>query len=132
MVFDSLLWVHLLLIAANVAGLIICIIRASNHSDDNPPRQNEYLFIRLGWPPLLWLVFSFICAGPICYAMFPPSMPAREEALDRDPTTGVAYPKVAPRRLKWSWNTFGYEYYFTFTVSYTIGAWIAAEILGSP
>jgi hypothetical protein len=127
MVLDNLLWIHLLLIVANIAGVILCILRAQSHSEDNPPSQTEYLFVRVGWPPLLWFVFIFVCAGPIYYAGFPPSMPAREEMLDRDPPTGVAYPKPSTRKLNWSWNTVGYEYYFTITVLYTVGMWIAAR-----
>ena len=128
MIFENLLWIHIVLIAANITGILLCILRARNHSDDaNPPSRSEYLFVRLGWPPLLWFIFSFVCAGPLCYVLFPPCMPAREETLDRNLATGVAYPKPAAKRLKWSWNSVGYEYYFTVAVLYNIGMWMAAR-----
>lgn len=128
MIVDNVLWMHLVLIAANITGVILCILRACYPSvDNNPLSRSEYLFVRLGWPPLLWFVFTLICAGPVSYAIFPPLMPAREEMLDRDLMTGIAYPKLAARRLKWSWNTVGYEYYFTIAVLYTVAMWVAAR-----
>ncbi|CEJ62409.1 hypothetical protein PMG11_10909 [Penicillium brasilianum] len=44
------------------------------------------------WPPA---VFLFICTSlwtPISYAIDPPTMPDREELLDRDSKTGIAHP----------------------------------------
>lgn len=112
---------------ANVAGAVLCITRAQNRFKGDPQARNEYMLVRLGWPPLLWLVFTLVCAGPIYYAIFPPSMPAREETLDRDPLTNVAYPKPTARKLKWTWTTLGYEYYYTVVVAYTVGILLGSE-----
>ena len=130
MIIDNQLWIHILLIFANIAGAALCLIRAHCRFHDDPRDRAEYIFIRLGWPPLLWFVFIFVCAGPVYYAIIPPNMPAREETLDRDPLTRIAYPKSAAKKLKWTWGTVGYEYYFTIAVLYTVGTWLAAR--GSP
>lgn len=34
------------------------------------------------------------------YAICPPTVPDREELLDRDPKTGIAYPKESSKRLQ--------------------------------
>jgi hypothetical protein len=56
-------------------------------------------------------------------------MPGREETVDGNPVTGVAFPKFAARRLKRSWKTVGCESFFIIAVLYTVGIWIAARSL---
>lgn len=51
------------------------------------------------WPPA---VFLFICTSlwtPISYAIDPPSMPDREELLDRDQKTGIAHPTRKSKKI---------------------------------
>jgi hypothetical protein len=50
-------------ITANATGVILCILRARNYSEDNPSSPNEYLLVRIGWPPRLWYVFTLSAPG---------------------------------------------------------------------
>ena len=119
--FGNMLWIHALLVLANAAGLVCVLVRELASRGGG---QNEYLLTHLGWPPLLCLMFTWACGGPIWYALFPPDMPAREELMDRDRVSGVAYPKVQARKLRWTWGACGYEFWFTGAVVYALVIWI--------
>ncbi|KIH91981.1 glycosyltransferase family 2 [Sporothrix brasiliensis 5110] len=71
------------------------------------------------WPPL---TFLFICSSmwtPIAYAIDPPSMPDREELLNRDPKTGVAHPTDKAKKIAMNGQTAWYELEYTTTTLYT-------------
>src|ERR1700712_756815 len=53
-----------------------------------------YMLTHAFWPPVLWVVAFNACWAPIQYAIWPPTMPDREELLERDPVTGVAHPTL--------------------------------------
>ena len=48
--------------------------------------------VRIGWPPLLWLVCLNAFAVPIRCALRPPSIPNRAQLLKRDPVRRASYP----------------------------------------
>ena len=104
----------------NGAGVVCVLVRAFALREG---RESEYLLTHLAWPPLLCLVFIGACGGPIWYALFPPDVPVREELMDRDPVSGVAYPKAQAKRLRWTWGTCGYEVWFTGAVVYALVIW---------
>ena len=49
--------------------------------------------VRIGWPPLLWLVCLNAFTVPIRYAFQPPSIPNRAQLLKRDPVRRASYPQ---------------------------------------
>lgn len=61
------------------------------------------------WPPLLWLLYLTACWIPIHYTIWPPTMPDREELLDRDPKTQIARPKVEWKKQRWDSSNFMHE-----------------------
>jgi hypothetical protein len=62
----------------------------------------EYLLTHVCWPPMLWIPMIHSCLIPLRYAIFPPSVPEREELLDRDSKTGVAHPKQEWKDQRWT------------------------------
>lgn len=78
------------------------------------------MLVHAGWPPMLWLQCLVACFTPIHYAIWPPSMPDREELLDRDSVTGVARPKQEFRKLRWGKESLLMELQYTSLTIYTI------------
>lgn len=108
-----------------------------------------YLITRLGWPPLFWLQATVSAMTPFvsrrrrrmtlsvvadqilpqAYAICPPTVPDREELLDRNPKTGIAYPKESSKRLKrtklGSWRYWRGGFVILYTPALLIGsAWL--------
>jgi hypothetical protein len=107
--FSHLAIIHLLFILACLTGLALNLARTfsspavsipnlwSSNPITTPAQRLEFFITRLGWPPLFWLQFVASAATPIVYAICPPTVPEREELLERDEKTGVAYPSVEAR-----------------------------------
>lgn len=110
-----------------------------------------YLITRLGWPPLFWLQSTVSALTPFVstrrmpelnrenpltnitvsqvYAICPPTVPNREDLLDRDPKTGIAYPKETSKRLQktklGSWRYWRGGFVILYTWALLIGsAWL--------
>lgn len=106
--FDHLAIIHLLYISACLGGIGLAITRVLTNG--HPPGisftpqmrnitdQLTYLITRIGWPPLFWLQHFCSALTPLLYAINPPTTPPRESLLDRNPETGVAYPKAHVRQ----------------------------------
>jgi hypothetical protein len=102
--------VHAIFLLACLIGFALNLARASSPADipnlwDTAiltTTQDRLVFFvtRLGWPPLVWMQFIASALTPILYAVWPPTQPDREELLDRDEKTGVAYPKIEARKSK--------------------------------
>ncbi|KEF56992.1 uncharacterized protein A1O9_07182 [Exophiala aquamarina CBS 119918] len=76
------------------------------------------LLTHAGWPPLIWLTCILSCWVPINYALFPPDCPDRQDLLDRDPDTGVAYPKEDSKHTKSTWAAWAFEAQNSFITLY--------------
>ncbi|RDW76064.1 hypothetical protein BP5796_06885 [Coleophoma crateriformis] len=79
-----------------------------------------YLMTHAFWPPCLWLIALSACATPIRYCIFPPTMPDREDLLDRDPKTGIARPKEHWKKQRYAPTTFWHELQYSTVTVYTI------------
>ncbi|EMC97187.1 glycosyltransferase family 2 protein [Baudoinia panamericana UAMH 10762] len=151
----AILWVqrgifHAVFVVVCLGGVALTCIRSvyPNISSAYPLTQTTYgnqliyLVTRIGWPPLVWLQFLQAALVPPLYAIFPPSVKPREELLDRDPKTNVAYPKPMATRLKRSaWDFWRYMRaslamvycIFLFTISWFLfGTNIASDQHTSP
>ena len=88
-----------------------------------------FFVTRLGWPPLFWIQFIASALTPILYAVWPPTQPDREELLDRDEKTGVAYPKIEARNSRrtpagaWRYGR------ATIAMLYTFALFVANEVI---
>ncbi|RDW85324.1 hypothetical protein BP6252_02914 [Coleophoma cylindrospora] len=72
------------------------------------------------WPPL---TFLFICSSlwtPVSYAIDPPTMPDREELLERDTKTGVAHPTAESKNIGFGGQAAWFELLYTSATIYTI------------
>lgn len=67
-----------------------------------------------------WLFSFFACLTPIYYAVFPPTVPDREELLTQDPLTGARYPKQSARRVTWVPELLGFEKVHLFVFAYSL------------
>jgi hypothetical protein len=50
----------------------------------------------------MWVLMVLALCRPIKYVFSPPSMPDREELLERDDVTGIAHPKQEWKDQKWT------------------------------
>jgi hypothetical protein len=86
-----------------------------------------YMLTHACWPPLLWLLALSACWAPVHYAIWPPNMLDREDLLDRDATTGIAYPKESAKKLKWEKRNVLHELQYFLLTAYTtvlfVGSW---------
>jgi hypothetical protein len=99
--------IHAIFVLACVTGVALNLVRAFGSTNipnlwdvETPGTMDDRLVFfvtRLGWPPLIWMQFIVSALTPIIYAVWPPTQPDREELLDRDEKTGVAYPKMEAR-----------------------------------
>lgn len=91
--WDCGAWIYLAALVALVAGAAGSVIGASSASAEQPILQA--LGLRIGWPPLLflWLASINTVVLPVAYAFSPPPFLERREMMDKDPVTGVLYPK---------------------------------------
>ncbi|KAH6886329.1 nucleotide-diphospho-sugar transferase [Thelonectria olida] len=80
------------------------------------------------WPPL---TFIFVCSSlwtPISYAIDPPTVPDREELLDRDPKTRVAHPSASSKKIAFGGQAAWFEFELTFSTLYTTLIFVASFI----
>lgn len=137
--FSHLVIVHVLFVTACIAGVALNFARAFSPRDipnlwSVTPLISDtdriiFFVTRIGWPPLLWLQFVASALTPIAYTISPPDQPEREELLDRDTKTGVAYPKAdarTPRRTMKGWWRYGRG---LFAILWTITVFLANEAL---
>jgi hypothetical protein len=81
------------------------------------------------WPPL---TFIFICSSlwtPIAYAIDPPSMPDREQLLERDPNTGVAHPTARSKKIAYGGEDAYWELEYTLTTAFTAFIFVVSFIV---
>merc|ERR1712000_505450 len=108
-----LLFVYFTLVAATVASYRCVSI------SETLREKLICLLTHAFWPPL---TFIFICSSlwtPISYAIGPPSVPAREQLLIRDPKTGVAHPTPASKKIAFGGEDLWYEFEYTITTVFT-------------
>ena len=71
------------------------------------------------WPPLTFIIVCSSFWIPITYAIDPPSVPDREELLERDPKTGIARPTKEAKKIGFKGQSAWFEFEYTFTTLYT-------------
>ena len=79
-----------------------------------------YMLTHACWPPILWLIAVNACWAPIHYAIWPPTVPDREDLLDRDPTTGIAHPTKEAKSIVWDKTNAFHEIQYSMLTVYII------------
>lgn len=115
--WDCNAYIHLLYVIFVIVAVSLSTSRAFNYH--HPHRILIYLLTHAFWPPMLWLLCITAYCVPLRYAIWPPSMPDREELLVRDPQTGVARPKSERKQQRWRKTTFWHETQYSLCTIYT-------------
>jgi hypothetical protein len=90
----------------------------------------EYLLTHVAWPPMLWVPMIHSCLIPLRYAISPPSVPDREELLNRDPKTGVAHPKQEWKDQRWTKRNYFKEVIYYLATIYTVALFVGTFAWG--
>lgn len=121
---------HVIYILFCLTAVSISSVRAFT-KHDHPHTMDGiliYLLTHAAWPPILWLVCLIACWAPVHYAIFPPTMPDREELLDRDPVTLVAHPRAGAKRIHWARKNVLHEILYFGLTLYTTAAFVMSFI----
>ncbi|KAF7552211.1 hypothetical protein G7Z17_g4478 [Cylindrodendrum hubeiense] len=112
---------HLLFVYLTLVGLVMTTYRSFYRERNSNLRELLIsLLTHAFWPPL---TFLFLCSSlwtPVSYAIDPPTMPDREELLERDPKTRVAHPTRSSKKIAFGGQAAYFEIEYTFTTLYTI------------
>lgn len=71
------------------------------------------------WPPITWIFLANSMWTPVAYAINPPTVPDREELLNRDPDSGIAHPREVSKKTAFGAQAFIFEAEYTITTLYT-------------
>jgi len=118
-----LLYVYLVLTAVTLTTLRCVFTR---------PTTNEKLVCLVThafWPPIAWLITLSAFWTPIRYAIDPPTVPEREELLDRNPKTDVAHPTKKAKKIAFKPQTLIFELEYFVATAYTVLCFIATFIV---
>ncbi|KAH0837680.1 hypothetical protein AYO21_09247 [Fonsecaea monophora] len=122
-IWDCQCYLHVAYIVFILAAVGISLhANITNPQNDTKTKILIDVLTHAGWPPIIWMTCGLACWAPINYALFPPSVPDREELLDRDPVTGVAYPKESSKKTQTSWVAWIFEAQYTFLSVYMTAA----------
>jgi hypothetical protein len=109
---------HLLFVYITLSGAVTvtykCFVVESGTVD-----TTRCLVTHAFWPPL---TFLFLCSSfwtPIAYAINPPTVPEREELLNRDPKTGIAHPREVAKKIAFGSQAMWFELEYTLTTLYS-------------
>ncbi len=116
--WDCKVWIHLAYIIYVLVAVCWSTIRGFE-STTTWKELGVYQLTHAFWPPLLWLVSLAGCWTPIKYAIWPPTMPDREELLDRDEKTGVTRPKEEWKKQRYGACSFWREVQYSGVTIFT-------------
>jgi hypothetical protein len=71
------------------------------------------------FPPLTWVFLASSIWTPVAYAVNPPTVPEREELLNRDPKTGIAHPREVTKKIAFGAQAAWFELEYTLVTIYT-------------
>lgn len=118
-ILGSGVYMHVFYIAFAVSAVIVSTVRGIQINKGSVEQTLLFMLTHACWPPLLWLIALCSCWAPVHYTIWPPNMPDREELLDRDPKTGIAYPKASAKQLKWGKKNMLHEFLYFLLTAYT-------------
>jgi hypothetical protein len=125
---SSGVWMHFIYILFAVAAVAVSTARGIIINKGSVEQTLLFMLTHACWPPLLWLIALVSCWAPVHYAIWPPNMPDREDLLNRDPQTGIAYPKAEAKQLKWGKKNILHEVLYFLLTAYTIVLFIGSFI----
>jgi hypothetical protein len=126
-VFNYMGWYHILYVYFCLTAATLTTSRCVFDQYGLQPRL-RCLLTHAFWPPVSWLLVVSAFWVPITYAIDPPTVPHREELLDRDPKTKVARPKDECKQIQFGKRRTLFEFEYTVTTLFTIFIFISAFI----
>jgi hypothetical protein len=122
--FNYHAWFHITYVYFCLAAVILssyrCILEVTLRD------KLKCLLIHAGWPPMTWIIVIGAFWIPITYACDPPTMPDREELLERDPKTGVAHPTHASKKIAFEGQTALFEFEYVICTAFTALVFVAS------
>jgi hypothetical protein len=119
---------HLLFVYFVIAGVVIvtykCFVIEPTTYD-----LLKCLITHAWWPPLTWIFLASSIWTPIAYAINPPTVPDREELLNRDPDTDIAHPREVTKKIAFGAQAAWFEFEYTMTTLYTCACFAATFFL---
>jgi hypothetical protein len=123
--WDCQCYLHLIFIMFVIAAVVLATYW-NFHDNHTTKTVLIALLTHAFWPPIIWLSCVLSCWIPIAYAIWPPNCPRREDLLERDPKTGVAYPKEEYKKTRSGWITTAHEVHYSLLTLYTIAVFVVS------
>ena len=99
----------------------------------DPPTVQDKLRCMLThafWPPIAWVITISAFWTPIAYALNPPTVPDREQLLNRDPKTGIAHPTKKSKKTAFKSQTVMFEIEYLVSTVFTALVFAATFVVG--
>jgi cellulose synthase/poly-beta-1,6-N-acetylglucosamine synthase-like glycosyltransferase len=126
--WDCKAYIHLLYVVFAVIAASAAATRATRQKG-NWTDIWIYVLTHIAWPPMMWILSVMAFTTPISYAIWPPTVPDREELLVRDSETFIAHPKPECKMLRWTWLVWGQDAVYTAVTMYSTLAFVASFVL---
>ena len=120
-------WIHVIYLLFIVGAASSSIVRTIFVATGSWRDRLFYVLTHTAWPPMVWLITMAACTIPIHYSVRPPSMPDREDLLERDKETGIAHPTKGAKQPRWGKSNLLEELFYGLVAAYTttlfVGTW---------
>jgi hypothetical protein len=118
-VFNYMAWYHIVYVYFCLTAATLTTSRCVFDNYTTNARL-QCLLTHAFWPPVSWLLVVSAFWVPITYAIDPPTVPPRDELLNRDHKTGVARPKEEAKKVAFGKRRNMFEFEYTVTTAFTI------------
>lgn len=109
-----LLFVYFVIVGAAITTYKCFIIERNTYN------ILQCLITHAWWPPITWIFLASSIWTPVAYAINPPTVPDREELLNRDQKTDIAHPREVTKKIAFGAQAAWFEFEYTSTTIYTV------------
>lgn len=126
-IWDCKAYIHLTFVLFTISAVIVALSRVGSVTG-NAEAKYHYILTHIAWPPMLWILSAVAFSVPLRYAIWPPTVPDRDDLLDRDGDTFVAHPKAQSKEPQWSNLTLFHEGIYSLITIYVLLAFLATLV----
>jgi hypothetical protein len=109
---------HLLFVYFVIAGAITVTYKCFI-IERSPSKILQCLLTHAWWPPVTWIFLASSMWTPVAYAVNPPTVPDREDLLNRDPKTFIAHPRDVTKKIAFGAQAMWFELEYTALTIYS-------------